>query len=820
MPEEYRWWEFLSRGGLTTGAGHSGFSGTPGSGFDAQLFTKEVKKAAPTPTQQPTSQQEATQSKYKPRVNRVLGPFIPEPNELDAFDQATYHFKLYLIDDESLSAQQYHKPKQTVIIAESGVTAEVSIDSVELTSFLGMHQVNKNKQTTGFKINLVESFGATLIDKIYIASRQLKIPNYTEAMFFLELSFRGRTADQSIPVQPSKKMIWPIKISGIETLVDSGGSEYSINAFLYTNLGFSSEYLGIIPAPLTLINNDTIGTAFTNLENAVNTSLLNHAGATMTFADEVMFIVDPELTDYKMTIDAPADTGKSTPKSTQSPSIIIPKHSALIDVINSIFSASPDYAKHARGTDTPDAPEDDKKLPDLKSLHRVSTFVQHIGFDPIRNTYIRRFVFLISDFKTANLISNMNEMGHNHNSQDTFNKLRQEYAVHKHYNYIYTGVNDQVIDFEMKFNFGWYVKRPVFGGRRVTNSSTAEGAEFSRFKHILIPRQRFNAVFSTQQQIFKDLYKLDPDIRRAKLGTKAGEAVTAIVDMANKAIADAETIGAKAAAIRLYLGLIDGVITTTDKGKTIINFGDNTFVEIDGTQEKAIFGNFLKKYNTEFKNKNLPDPFDSIYTSRPPTPGGPPRSFVSDQKVPKQKITLMPVTYTVTDIEENSGQNDSAVMEQDGGSGTEYVDSLFGQAFSEEGGDMVSIKVTIKGDPFWLETPPIYNTPGLFLNVTQVVDLRRKILEEFPKLKGKNNLELNGGRVSSTYKQNYIIFSVNTPVVADVHTGIAELRTEAFNGLYAVNQVVSKFENGKFTQEMTAYRTLAVTAAEIKNGKT
>lgn len=811
--------------------------------------------------------------------------FEPEPNVLDNFDLTTYHFKLYMIDNASVEAQQYISPRKRVTIAESGVTAAILIDSVELTTFVGQHYENKNKQTTAFKFGLSEPFGASLIDRIYMASLELSIVNYTESMFFLELTFRGRDAKTSEPVMPTQigdhKMTWPIKIVKIESTIETGGTMYDVNAFLYTNLGFANEYAGVTPSVLTFAtggkpaDTDTIGNALQELERVFNASMSQQAALSMTFPDEIMLVVDDRLAKLPLNAEDSSQSrkGAETTHTKEPKPLTIPKNYSLLRAINNIMTASAEYVRRARDADVAAKEENSEKKPKLKKTHRVSTYIQHIGTDIIRNVPRRRFVFIISEFKTASLISNMSELTGNKDSGTTFDELVKINAIRKHYNYVYTGLNDQILEFEAKFNFGWYVSRPIFGGNDISISQVLEGAVFKdkfkdKFRSVITAYRNLSRAFETQSkrvELFSKTSYADAEVLRERPGGFAETSAWSAIGYATgitlgRDVPDIEkekaymakqtdgehvlvqlnslTLGEiqvafdaemertknlpaeRQAVVHLYLNRI--AVSAQHLG------GDEyIFLWDDGIASKITRADYMKIQARikSFSGMLSSDRFEElgINATIPETPfsGSVDTSFLSDIEVPEIKPEIIPITFSISDaVHDSADSHGVPLMEEDSNSGSPYMDSLWGQAFSTEGGDMVELKMTIKGDPFWIETPPLFNTSNILEGSHEKETLRRFLTAitktfELDDLKNKGAM-YSGGRVFSTNKQNYFMFSVNTPIVADVDTGIIAQRTEAYNGIYAVNQVKSIFSHGKFTQELTAYRELGVSTGEIE----
>lgn len=779
-------------------------------------------RASPLPT--PRHEHEHNPWGPNPLIEEV--DFAPLENLLDNFDQVTYHFELYMIDEASLLRQKYTNPHQKITIAESGVTGDILIQEVHITTYPGPMAETQNKTSTNFDITVVQPLGASLIDNIYAASVKLEIKNYTESMYFLELSFRGRDSKTSKPREMTtinkKKIIWPIKITAIKAAIDTGGTTYDISGFLYSNLGFSNEHMGTLPKAVSLINETLISTAFTELEQDINKEMRRRAGDAMVIPDQIMIVLDPVFANYTIAVPKPENTSRSAEDSdhTKGKTISIPKNHTLMQSINAIMSASSQYMKNLRNAD---------KAYKLKQFHRVSTFVQLMGFDPLRNTYVRRFVFVVSPFDTANLYDN--PLDAKVDAALKFRELKSKGAIQKHYSYIYTGQNDQVIEFNMEFNFGWYVKRPPHGGYTSIDQA-AEGKLFSRA-----------AVLERKKDLNNFIAKIKSD---AKAVDNADTPATLSTDLFNKLVkfnvtgisgftqgdllpflsrpTDEKPTAANEVKLvtNMYLGKIYSMLLPDINSPTgfILDLGDGTIFNVTDAQRDYLltaFGSRLKG-----ASKELGDMFiaKELLGSRRP------RAFVTDFDPEKTEATLgrsiTPISFAITDWDDQLLDSDvqDTLIELEKATDTPYSNSLFGQAFGGIGGDMVEINLTIKGDPFWIETAPLFDAVSKNTKEslpTNVEALRAKISEILLTTKVAPGVALSiDDRISSTYKQNYMMFTINTPMAPSLGSGIVERRTDAHNGLYSVNKVESDFADGKFTQKLTCFRDVAVNLKDLR----
>lgn len=130
-------------------------------------------------------------------------------NVLHEYDNWTYHVQFYMIpndtytlyskirsnDDGSGTATflQLEKElkKNKVIIAESGITSGISIESINMITLPPTNEKCYGVTTTSFEMNLTEVGSCSLMNKIALASIACGYQSYTCQPFFISIWFEG-----------------------------------------------------------------------------------------------------------------------------------------------------------------------------------------------------------------------------------------------------------------------------------------------------------------------------------------------------------------------------------------------------------------------------------------------------------------------------------------------------------------------------------------------------------------------------------------------------------------------------------------------------
>lgn len=584
------------------------------------------------------------------------------PNILDSYDLVTYHFKLYMLSEDDIIKKRYD-PNNGIIISESGVTNDVYIEEVIITTYNAPNSHVHNAVAGKFDIELREFSGASLMDRIYATSLLLGIRNHLKVPYFLELTFKGRdptSSDPNLRGLSGKRWVWPICIGTVETDIDVGGATHILNAYPYGDIA-QFDKNATIDKSVNVSNTITVREALKRLQDEINERNREKKSVDTTIPDEIEILVHEDFAEMKLVDDdvylqqskqVPMDRDPN-PGSMETRDINIPDNETIMNAINSIVTTAPEYHEKSKNMKT-ELKETDRPV-EMKRLHRIKTAAEILDYDSRRGEYTHKYTYMVLPYYMGNLQLDSSELSVD--SEKKINSYRTRKILRKRYNYLYTGLNDQVIDFQIKLVNAWVAPIPKQAGKATQGQSVSEGA------HI----------------------EVTDTIRQEKINEeKAGT--------------------------------------------------------LNSESERTNTGRKFPVSYSELKTMNY---FDEV------------------------KMNM----YTET------GK----------GSGREYVNSLFKQAYEVGDGGMSKLEVKIKGDPFWLEPAPI---SGNDYEVKTSVNSK--------------DYEGSVDQVDTTIIQNFVVFVTQTADIPDVTTGIINSSGSFYNGVYSVNMVEHTFTNGVFTQLLTA----------------
>lgn len=505
------------------------FGGTPSSTPEVSTGPSAVvdsdKGSASNPPPNPTQGTQATATSPAVQNATQVGPagVTPaafsdllnnalSPNPLNAYFQSTYHFRLFMIGDQDvvsqagnpttssalLTALSSRKVKQ-ITVAESGVTG-YSITDVQINTLMAQNGATASQAATTISMTITEPLGVSFLDGLIGAATTLGIFDYTKVFYYLELTFTGYTeqgqyAKRPIPM-PADFLnggvwIWQLVPTTIQTKVNEGGGVYSLN-FITPDHAVSCDTKKLaLPSTLT-IKGKTLGDLFDAYVTEVNKAWTAEYSATGKQIRSLKIITRP------ITMGPYAGTDIRTFKLTsQSPDISSARLKALDAANMTQAQLSPGTSINAFITSAINSTEEGQKIlkdePALGNTSQTSSQVNDRKFremttfsvellpkpvdkDPVSGNYVTEWDAVIQPYYTQKPIVDPTQV---QNASDP-SVQRQMIAalikngqIKKRYDYMFTGNNTEVIDFNIQFDMTWNVQMAKLAGARLNYNNLA-----------------------------------------------------------------------------------------------------------------------------------------------------------------------------------------------------------------------------------------------------------------------------------------------------------------------------------------------------------
>ena len=127
-------------------------------------------------------------------------------------------------------------------------------------------------------------------------------------------------------------------------------------------------------------------------------------------------------------------------------------------IIYNVLSLTKYFQKEIKGTEDPDDPgigSGGNEEAIYQKLWRVIADADVVEYDSVRDDYGRSLKYMIIPYDMTTVLTPAS-ISNTASDQEKVDSYRSKGLIKKVYNYIYTGLNDQVFDFELNFNFNWF----------------------------------------------------------------------------------------------------------------------------------------------------------------------------------------------------------------------------------------------------------------------------------------------------------------------------------------------------------------------------
>lgn len=174
----------------------------------------------------------------------------PFPNILNSYASFNYVLTLSILTDIQMLDPDgtYRKGELGPVVVKSvGLSDfqyEFFIDNFKMSGVVGMNQNTGNSNVFSFSFNVIEpySFGM-FFQVLQSAALEAGYKNYTQVPLLLTIEFKGHIDPDNLLVQiPQTRKMLPVKIRELQMKVSGKGCTYEIAAMPYNHQAFSDTY--------------------------------------------------------------------------------------------------------------------------------------------------------------------------------------------------------------------------------------------------------------------------------------------------------------------------------------------------------------------------------------------------------------------------------------------------------------------------------------------------------------------------------------------------------------------------------------------------
>ena len=396
-------------------------------------------------------------------------------NVLSSMPSATYYTRLSICHPTIVHNLALNNKKK-IIIAETATTAIFAITDLEI-----IHSVSWNNQTRSAlgiaaNITIVETHGAALLDYINKACRDLGVKSPKEATYLLEIMFNNGNAENVEPGQSAYYFVYPIQFLNMNISISEKGGQYRIYAQEPGVTAYGGQ-VGPTIKNVSTIAASSLGEWATGFQQFLNKCAKDEVDAKAHFVkDEYYIVIDKEWEKYKFSNlkNSSKENNQSTRYHIDNSKLLIQiaKGSRIPDILNSVMGATEEFQR-VKTTDGGFMREmgTDGEMSNSKSIPEIFRLVCDMRFgkfDIKRKRYSRKYLYSFQSYKDATVYSG--ELATQFNDKDVMKervtKLLKERLLTKRYDYNFTGLNTEILQFDINFDLTYFRSIPIRDGHQ------------------------------------------------------------------------------------------------------------------------------------------------------------------------------------------------------------------------------------------------------------------------------------------------------------------------------------------------------------------
>jgi len=419
---------------------------------------------------------ESEQHSFKPMFPSKFATEGFFGNPLSNMPSYTYYSKLSICHPTVVHNLGKVPKEQKIIIAETGTTSIFTISDLELFHTMGSQEEIRTAVAKIVNITIIETHGSALLDYINQACQDLQIRTPKEATYLLEIMFKNGNAEDVSPGQSEYYFVYPLTFVSMNIQITEAGGQYRIRAnepglsALYGTAGPATNNVCAIPAK-------NLGEFIQGFNRFLNTCAQDEVEACHhDIKDNYVVLIPKEWESYKFANLEGAEKGnKQTARYFKDPSkllIQIPKGAKVPDIITSVFSSIVEFQKiktsDGRGFMKKETASLSDKPAEIASYFRLVADTHFGDYDEKRKLYARTYIWWFADYKEPamydpNHMKSFNDPGI---MRKRVTNLIKEGLLTKRYDYNYTGINTEVIRFDMNLNLSYFRTLPIRAGEQ------------------------------------------------------------------------------------------------------------------------------------------------------------------------------------------------------------------------------------------------------------------------------------------------------------------------------------------------------------------
>ena len=410
--------------------------------------------------------------------NSIYEPNIADlpllPNVLHKYTNWTYNASWYMLTPESHESIVKNggitNPASELrnLLMRSGSTGRAGalgqkgdyyIENLRFTTIFGQNsKTTKSSNNFDIRFEVVEPYGVAFLSELIQLAQSQSIDDHFDIPYLLELKFKGYDDYGNIvnDIPGSGPKYIPLKIINITFKIVSGATVYSIQAVPYAHSPLQNQWSAYIQESIS-VKGSTFEELMGSLFEYLNNSEQNKAKEQSRIPDEFKFVIhDNDLKSSSVGFvhktqgsTAQIDRLSMDPGENNKEFVQITGGSTLKSAVQAIASAT-DFGAKFNTVGQPESNADNVNKP--FRLLKIVPVVTKLGkYNTSTKQYSKTIVYKIETQKMYGFVL-----------PDMPGAKPAQRGWQKEYNWIFTGKNQDIIDFEADYNIQYFNIRNSF----------------------------------------------------------------------------------------------------------------------------------------------------------------------------------------------------------------------------------------------------------------------------------------------------------------------------------------------------------------------
>ena len=361
---------------------------------------------------------------------------------------------------------------KVTILAQTG-TSTAQITSLNIESTCAPTKANNLTYSAKFNFTVTQPLGVDFLRDIYTTAAFRGIENHYTHPYFLQIYLKGRNKDGIEELEvPGTRRLYCIYISNITYKVDLGQSVYEVTAIRNSDMGLADDHN--LVSGISMSNVNSFGDFVTKFQESLRQIERHNLGQTKLILDQYEikvvgplsgegFSPDKEIENAFMDAHIIQDFDKKNiaiqDVKTGDVKVEIEKNTKITDIIEKFINRNKwvvDYmAKIKEDYIKAFSEKSWEKVNTNKLVPTISTASENISYDPLRRDYARKYIYIIHLTESTTPPIGIREefSGGTQYTNKRIKNYREKRAIRKRYDYNFTGVNLDVLNFDLQYNY-------------------------------------------------------------------------------------------------------------------------------------------------------------------------------------------------------------------------------------------------------------------------------------------------------------------------------------------------------------------------------